>query len=87
MVHHLRNVHWRDVILVGYVVHMVQKCKKKTAVIENESLVEEQHEGEEKPEATVSQVLVHAAPESPGSIYGDHGGRRTFGGTVSMAPF
>ena len=52
MVHHLRNVHWRNVLLVGYVVHMVQKCKKKTAVIENDSLVKEQHEGEEKPEAS-----------------------------------
>ena len=37
--------------LIGYVVHMVQKCKKKNAV-ENDSLVEEHHEGEEKPEAS-----------------------------------
>ena len=37
--------------LIGYVVHMVQKCKKKNAV-ENDSLVEKHHEGEEKPEAS-----------------------------------
>lgn len=42
MVHYLRNVHWRNVL---------PECKKKNAV-ENDSLVEEHHEGEEKPEAS-----------------------------------